>query len=921
VATVNEPGQHLPLLIDGLEYPGVQVAGVGFDQNTGFDIGNFDITPYDNIDFGPEGRPTYDPAILDAIYESSYLDPFLGTRPTDINVDGGAYVDTYSSFAPEELVPGAEFDTLDMRVYTRPGSDWETDGHGFPTSGRAILVESVPAVVSFESWYDSVPYLVSGTLTNRETNVGLLPGVNYTVDWAAKTFTVTSGISVGDSLQGLAYGLGGGNQLFRSIYAGDTIGNSVIIPVAYSELQEVVVWVNGQPYVDLTYAAGTGNTTVVTFDSTFTDSDLVTLYAFGPTIINGDPVNYSWSAPVTQYIVADGTTTLFALNNSLAYSNPANLVVGVNGRRLRTPAGIEHYADGSTAYSLPGRLGFSQSLIADNDVMVYINDIPQTLGVDFTVDPYVGQTRQVVFANPPAEGQRILISVKTNAQAVISGGQSLFIDPTRGVVPVAGDIITVATWNDTRQQDIITTVYVGPVESGAIVTQGYDQTDFDAADISFEPGSFDYTEGVIVTNNDLWLARPNTDPARLGVTLNGGRLFVGEDFVIVNGEIVLADSIGTLNPNDVVIITEFTNSVVPEAMAFRVFQDMRGAQAIYRITADSTTTLTQPLELQDDIIYVENAENLAATDISANIWGVLTIDGERIMYRNRDTVNNTVSSLRRGTAGTAIAEHRSGAYVYAMARGEIMPAEFQNYVSSNTFVGDNSTTSYTTDIVIDNRPIVSVGGSVDVYINSILQNPNSYRVTALEPVVVVFDSIIPVSGSIIRIDVTSTLGVTTTQSITATGSSARFPTTLDIGLVEQSSSTYVLDDFEPVIITFDTPVPEGRVVYIANQRGGEDEFDYSFSDGVDPTFATDINLTLPIRVYVGGIEQTNVEDYIISSLDPVVVNFVTAPESGTEITVFVSRGVTWYAPGAGTPSNGVALQDTNTQAARFLRGL
>jgi hypothetical protein len=392
----------------------------------------------------------------------------------------------------------------------------------------------VPAVFSFESWYDSVPYLVSGTLTNRETNVGLLPGVNYTVDWAAKTFTVTSGISVGDSLQGLAYGLGGGNQLFRSIYAVDTIGNSVTIPVAYSELQEVVVWVNGQPYVDLTYAAGTGNTTVVTFDSTFTDSDSVTLYAFGPTIINGDPVNYSWSAPVTQYIVADGTTTLFALNNSLAYSNPANLVVGVNGRRLRTPAGIEHYADGSTAYSLPDRLGFSQSLIADNDVMVYINDIPQTLGVDFTVDPYVGQTRQVVFANPPAEGQRILISVKTNAQAVISGGQSLFIDPTRGVVPVAGDIITVATWNDTRQQDIITTVYVGPVESGAIVTQGYDQTDFDAADISFEPGSFDYTEGVIVTNNDLWLARPNTDPARLGVTLNGGRLFVGEDFVLNN---------------------------------------------------------------------------------------------------------------------------------------------------------------------------------------------------------------------------------------------------------------------------------------------------------------------------------------------------------------------------------------------------
>jgi hypothetical protein len=30
------------------------------------------------------------------------------------------YVGPYSSHAPEELVPGAEFDTLDLRVYTRP---------------------------------------------------------------------------------------------------------------------------------------------------------------------------------------------------------------------------------------------------------------------------------------------------------------------------------------------------------------------------------------------------------------------------------------------------------------------------------------------------------------------------------------------------------------------------------------------------------------------------------------------------------------------------------------------------------------------------------------------------------------------------------------------------------------------------------
>jgi hypothetical protein len=277
--------------------------------------------------------------------------------------------------------------------------------------------------------------------------------------------------------------------------------------------------------------------------------------------------------------------------------------------------------------------------------------------------------------------------------------------------------------------------------------------------------------------------------------------------------------------------------------------------------------------------------------------------------------------LLRGTAGTAIANHPVNAVVYNLGRSNLMPEQFQDYTDSNTFVGNNSTTTYTTNLVIDNRPIVSVGGSIAVYINSVLQNSSTYNVTALEPVVVVFNNSIPSAGSIVQVDVTNTFAVTTTQSFTSTGSSARFPTTLNIGLVEQPSSSYALDDFEPVIITFNNPIPAGQVVYIANQRGGEDEFGYSVSDGVETTFSTGINLTLPIRVFVGGIEQTNIVNYNISSLDPVTVNFVTAPTAGQEVTILVRRGVTWYAPGAGTPSDGVALQDTDTQAARFLRGL
>jgi hypothetical protein len=120
--TPNMPGLSLPLLITGDHYPGVQVMAPNFDQNAGFAVDNFSINPFDNIFYGPDGFPTYDPGILDTMYSSSYLDTFLGTRPTDINVDGGGYIDVFSSYAPEELVPGSEFDTMDFRVLSNDAS-------------------------------------------------------------------------------------------------------------------------------------------------------------------------------------------------------------------------------------------------------------------------------------------------------------------------------------------------------------------------------------------------------------------------------------------------------------------------------------------------------------------------------------------------------------------------------------------------------------------------------------------------------------------------------------------------------------------------------------------------------------------------------------------------------------------------------
>ena len=392
----NEPGLNLPLLIDGVDYPGVQVTAPLFSQDTGFDVGNFDINPFDNIAYGPEGQPTYDPAILDASYESSFTDIYLGTRATDINVVGGEFVGPYESHAPEELVPASVFDTLDLRVYSREITYYTANGS---TTG---------------------PYAAPAGATDVEV-----------------------------------------------------AGNNIVI----------------------------------------------------------DPTTYTF----------DGTN--------------------------------------------------------------------------------------VTFDTAPANGAVIVILEK---------------EPNPGI-------------------------------------------------------------------------------------------------------------------------------------ELRIFQDMRGVQATYRMTAATTTTLTQTLETYDDIVYVADAGALAAPDLDNNIWGVITINGERIMYRERDLITNTVSSLMRGTAGTAITAHASGSSVYNLNRDNLAPLIYQDhYVGSNT-LGDGSTTIFTADVNLSQQDSTFDAAAILVYVGGLLQT-SGYTVTGDDPVTIEFDTA-PTAGYQVTIQIRQGLGWYGTGVYQTTGTPLQDATT------------------------------------------------------------------------------------------------------------------------------------------------
>ena len=408
--------------------------------------------------------------------------------------------------------------------------------------------------------------------------------------------------------------------------------------------------------------------------------------------------------------------------------------------------------------------------------------------------------RQVVFDTPPEPGARILISVDTIAEYQVAGNQIQIV----GTVNL-NDRIQVITWNDTAQQNILTQVFRGPVVSGITINEPYDSTDFDIGLVNDAPGSFDYTVGSVISNNNFVLDRQDVDASRLWVTLNGFRLFEGVDFTVSGNQIMLSS--GTIQTNDTLAVTQFTNSIVPDAIAFRIFQDMRGVQTTYRITESTTTELTASLSATADVITVLDAGALSEPNLAIGQFGVITIDGERILYRQRNLDNNTVSGLRRGTAGTGAADHEVGAAVYDLGSGNMLFDEYQNYVVKDTSIADGSTLIFDApSIDIDNSGDSSTvsSQSIEVYVGGIRQY--AYNETQAE-----------------------------------------------------SQYRWVIGTYSPVSVEF--------------------------------------------------IEDT--------AVDPPL----TAPAAGLEVTILVRRGKSWYQPGIATASDGAALQETNTLAARFLRGL
>ena len=651
-------GDDLELLQKGTGYLGNKVTGPGFDQNPGFDSSNFDVIGFDNFEIDEEGLAVL--AGVDTIFrgtefandaigseylQSGYVVPgyisqvSLGLDPESIIIDGSGFVDTYNSHAPEELIPGRVYDTLDMEVYTHPGHDYEVDG-GAPHVQYTFFSNFVD---NFSKGYLAPGYtegdyvaLTETTISQRDFQYGdptkssedyeyLIVYqndqriYNFTTNYTDKTVTLSGPILATDIIHVYAYSQVGEKIVGEYTEIGDGSSISFVLGNTPALTKQTLVYVDG---VETSVTIGSqDDRTTILFNSPPDNGANIHIFVFNQATDRDAP---SKIALQTQNLTA-GTFT-YNLTNTVNYAQPftANTVVEIDNIRLR-PANSKYYTGNGVITQYNIAISAGEVTIGNvNDVGVTV--ISKTTGqalngvrnVDFTV---TAGNNFITMTTPPADGDTVIVYNNADAEYIISAsGQEITINSS--VSFTSSSVMRVNTFSNHDLYRMQTKVFVG---NGS--------------------GTGTYTLDRAVANvNNFW------------ITLNGSRLHPGE--YITNGSnINLSDTIQTtLTGSSLLVVTHISENTIQPSTGFRIFYDMNGNTEYLRLSKDSTTEVTATVLPTDTKIYVDDVSKLPFATPEDEFPGVVFIGGERITYHEVSLDENYITNIRRATAGTAMVQ-------------------------------------------------------------------------------------------------------------------------------------------------------------------------------------------------------------------------------------------------------------------------
>jgi hypothetical protein len=138
--------------------------------------------------------------------ESSFTDFNLGTQPSDIIIDGGNFVDSLESPAPEEYVPGQMFDTLFFQVYQSSTSNVNSNILSF-IFFKPIIMAGPVGSFSYISPASNVSVSVPWTSLDAAAASVLVNGnAISSIEWVISNGTITVSAGLGDNVEIISTG-------------------------------------------------------------------------------------------------------------------------------------------------------------------------------------------------------------------------------------------------------------------------------------------------------------------------------------------------------------------------------------------------------------------------------------------------------------------------------------------------------------------------------------------------------------------------------------------------------------------------------------------------------------------------------------------------------------------------------------------
>ena len=729
------PGNELSQLMSGVDYGGTVVTGLSFDKEAGWDMSDWQNNSWDSygtsrvrtfygdnstisftfpsaplatdvyttyfdgvlqssqvfhgdgstttftlsvtpgsgvkIEFIPyddDGVSTpLDDRTLDTLVSGGLFGSALGVSPDSVILEGDDFISPDTSYAPEEVVPGQLFDTLDIQVYQTPES-------GVPfITGKTYVGDG--STTTFDightaSTQDSVSVTVDGT-TERLTT-------DYTVNIQNKTITFSSAPAFGKLITIKSFAVSGQNYVVLNQYTGDGSTASYTTSVrenfnADSSTSQLWITVDGVPTTAYTTST-TANTITVTFSSPPALNSSIQIAGFRQT------TGRAYAEVRQSTITYDGSTVSYPLTYPIGTYGPytGSVIMEINGKVLRGPDNTYYSGDGSTYnYGLVSGLSDgstvdpAKTITTASQVEVYVNGEIKYLNVDYSVD--IG-SQTVVFVTAPLASDLIVISTKVDNHYSTTGTGAVVLNTSL----IASDGHTLTTGTTLR----VTTINnaMGMKQRREVLEGRSNGKHY----LTFSPLNEDYVY--------VWL--------------DGEPLVANNDFTINENELTIAGK--TIVASNRLDVLYFAVESADRSLGYRIFKDMLNRTFYKRISKISTTELTQELSDSAKTITVKDGNVLTPADGSSGNPGVVFIDKERIEYFQR--TGNVLSKLRRGTLGTGIKAHSSGASVVDAGIKQTVP--YSETVYTDTHMGDGSTVSFSTTVAPSsaNKLDIFIGG-------------------------------------------------------------------------------------------------------------------------------------------------------------------------------------------------------------------